>query len=186
MILRVFTVLAFLALAISTWILSSPARKPAAQNSTEKSELPGYYLKNAVLTDFDLAGTPGIRVEAERIDQVDHGNEVQLSNVKVEYQAPGGQTWEMVGDTAHVQPGGKIVDVEGHVRLEGAPSASDPTPAIMHADTMRYDVTNGIASSKGDVRIDFGKHVQTARGLTANMKDQTIRLESKVNGRFQP
>jgi LPS export ABC transporter protein LptC len=56
----------------------------------------------------------------------------------------------------------------------------------MHADTMRYDVTNGIATSKGDVRIDFGKHVQTARGLTANLKDQTIRLESKVNGRFQP
>jgi LPS export ABC transporter protein LptC len=186
MIFRVFTVLAVLALAISTWILSSPTRKPAAISATGKSDLPGYYLKNAVLTDFDVAGTPGIRVVAERIDQVDHGNEVLLSNVKVEYQAPGGQIWEMVGDTAHVQPGGKVVDVAGNVRLEGAPSPSDPTPAIMHADTMSYDVTHGIATSKGDVRIDFGKHVQTAHGLTANLKDQTIRLESKVNGRFQP
>ena len=127
-----------------------------------------------------------MRVEAERIDQVDHGNEVALLNVKVYYQAPGGPTWEMVGDTAHVQAGGKIVDVAGNVRLEGAPSASNPTPAIMHADTMSYDIANGIASTKDDVRIDFGKHVQTAHGLTANLKDQTIRLESRVNGRFHP
>jgi LPS export ABC transporter protein LptC len=185
-IFRVFTILAVIALAISTWILSSPAHRPTAALVTEKSDLPGYYLKNAVLTDFDPAGTPGIRVEAERIDQVDHGNEVLLTNVKVEYQAPGGQIWEMVGDTAHVQPGGKVVDVAGNVRLEGAPSASNSMPAIMHADTMSYDVPNGIATSKGDVRIDFGKHFQTAHGLTANLKDQTIRLESKVNGRFHP
>jgi LPS export ABC transporter protein LptC len=56
----------------------------------------------------------------------------------------------------------------------------------MHADTLTYDVDTAIASTKGDVRIDFGKHVQTARGLTANLKDQIIRLESKVNGRFHP
>ena len=186
MIFRVFTVLAVIALAISTWILSSPAHRPSSAAPAEKSDLPGYYLKNAVMTDFDAAGAPGLRIEAERIDQVDHGNEVLLSNVKVEYLAPGGQTWTMVGDTAHVQPGGKIVDAAGHVRLEGAPSPSNPTPAIMHADTMSYDVPNGIATSKGDVRIDFGRHYQTAHGLTANLKDQTIRLESKVNGRFHP
>jgi LPS export ABC transporter protein LptC len=187
MIFRVFTLLALLAVAVSTWILSSPGHnKSSVQSSAEKSELPGYYLKNAVLTDFNLAGTPGLRLEAERIDQIDHGDEVLLSNVKVEYQAPGGQIWEMVGDTAHVQRGGKVVDVAGNVRLEGSPSPSDPTPAIMHADTMSYDVTNGIATTKGDVRIDFGKHFQTAHGMTANLKEQTIRLESKVNGRFYP
>jgi LPS export ABC transporter protein LptC len=51
---------------------------------------------------------------------------------------------------------------------------------------MSYDITNGIATTKSDVRIDFGKHVMTGHGMTANMKDQTIRLESKVSGRFHP
>lgn len=186
MLFRVFTVLAVVALAVSTWIFSSPGHGPVVQNPAEQADLPGYYLKNAVLTDFDPSGAPGIRIEADRIDQVDHGNEVQLSVVKVDYQAPDGQIWEMVGDTAHVQPGGKIVDVAGNVRLDGAPSASDPTPVIVHADSMSYDIANGIASTKGDVRIEFGKHVETARGLTANLKDQVIRLESRVNGRFHP
>jgi LPS export ABC transporter protein LptC len=186
MFFRVFTVLAAMALVIIIWIQSSPAHRAATIKTTARIELPGYYLKNTVLTDFDAAGTPAIRVEAERIDQVAHGSEVLLSNVKVNYEAPGGQIWTLLGDTAHVEPGGKIVDVAGNVRLQGDPSPNDPTPAIMHADALSYDVTRAIASTKGDVRIEFGKQVETARGLIANLKDQTIRLESKVSGRFYP
>jgi LPS export ABC transporter protein LptC len=186
MIFRVLVVLALIAVAVSSWMLTSPGRNVAAPSSADRPELPGYYLKNAVLTDFDVAGAPGMRIEAERIDQVDHGKEVTLSDVKVDYIAPGGQTWTMVGDTAHVQPGGNIVDAAGHVRLEGAPTPADPTPAIMHSDTMSYDVAAGIASTKSDVRIDFGKQFLTSHGMTANLKDQTIHLESKVNGRFYP
>jgi lipopolysaccharide export system protein LptC len=185
MMFRFFTVLAVGALVISTWILSSPSHRPAAPG-TVQSELPGYYLKNATLTDYDAAGAPSVRIVADRIEQIEHGNEVELYNVRVNYDAPSGQVWVLVGDTAHVRPGGKIVDVAGNVRLQGDPSATDPTPAIMHADTLSYDVDSAIASTKGDVRIDFGKHVQTAHGLTANLKDQIIRLESKVNGRFHP
>jgi LPS export ABC transporter protein LptC len=186
MLFRFFTVLAVAALIISTWILSSPSHRPSAAGGSRPTELPGYYLKNAILTDYDVSGAPSVRIEAERIDQIDHGNEVQLYNVRVDYDAPTGQSWVLVGDTAHVRPGGKIVDVAGNVRLQGEPSAGDPTPAIMHSDTLTYDVDTAIASTKGDVRIDFGKHVETARGLTANLKDQIIRLESKVNGRFHP
>jgi len=185
MFFRVFTVLAVAALVIITWIQSSPSHRPAAPDAAQ-TDLPGYYLKGAILTDYDASGAPSVRIEADRIDQIAHGNEVELYNVRVNYDAPTGQNWLLVGDTAHVQPGGNIVDVAGNVRLQGEPSAADPTPAIMHADTLSYDVANAVARTKGDVRIDFGKHFQTARGLTANLKEQTIRLESKVNGRFHP
>jgi lipopolysaccharide export system protein LptC len=47
-------------------------------------------------------------------------------------------------------------------------------------------VPEGIATTQSDVRIEFGVHVLTAKGLIANLKDRTLRLESKVNGRFQP
>src|ERR1700690_987034 len=115
---RILTVIALVALAVSTWILSNPGRSPGDAGS-KAADSPGYYLKNAVLTDYDAAGAPSIKIEAERIDQIGHGSEVVLTNVQVNYQAPGGQTWLMVGDTAHVQPGGKVVDITGNVRLEG-------------------------------------------------------------------
>jgi lipopolysaccharide export system protein LptC len=51
---------------------------------------------------------------------------------------------------------------------------------------MSYDVADAVASTKSDVRIDFAEHTLTAHGLTANLKERTLRLESKVNGRFHP
>jgi LPS export ABC transporter protein LptC len=185
MLFRVFTVLAVVALGISTWILTSPVRKPHAKVDAQQAELPGYYLKNAVLTDYDVAGNPSVRIEAERIDQIAHGSEVALYNVRVVYQAPNGQVWVMVGDVAHIEPGGKVVDVTGNVRLQGEAAGRDGA-AVIHTDTLSYDVPDGIATTQSDVRIDFAEHTLTARGLFANLKERTMRLESKVNGRFHP
>jgi LPS export ABC transporter protein LptC len=185
MLFRVFTVLAVVALCISTWILSSPARRPQTEINAKQADLPGYYLKNAVLTDYDLAGDPNIRIEAERIDQIAHGNEVALYNVRVVYQVPNGQSWVMVGDVAHVQPGGKVVDVSGNVRLQGEATGHEGA-AVVHTDTLSYDVPDAVVSTKSDVRIDFAEHTLTAHGLNANLKERTMRLESKVNGRFHP
>jgi lipopolysaccharide export system protein LptC len=185
MLFRIFTVIAIIALAVSTWILSSPTPRPAASTESAKSTLPGYYLKNAVLTDYDAAGAPSIRIQAERIDQIDHGTEVALYNVRFDYQSPNGQAWVMFGDVAHVEPGGKIVDVTGNVRLEGQ-STEHAGTAVVRTDALSYDVPDAIATTKSDVRIEFGAHTLTARGLVANLKERTMRLESKVNGRFQP
>jgi LPS export ABC transporter protein LptC len=185
MLFRIFTVLAVTALAISTWILSSPAKRPHPVSAAGKADLPGYYLKNTVLTDYDEAGAPTIRIEAERIDQVAHTPEVVLNNVRVNYLAQNGQNWVLFGDIAHVEPGGKAVNVSGNVRLQGE-SADHLPGAVVHTDALTYDVTNSVASTKSDVRIDFGAHTLTAHGLVANLKERTMRLESKVNGRFQP
>ena len=184
MMFRIMTVLAVIALAVSTWILSNPGRPPA-QSSAIPADSPGYYLKNAVLTDYDAAGDPSVRIEAERIDQIGHTNEVALINVRIDYQAPGGQSWVMVGDMAHVQPGGKVVDMSGNVRLQGV-DPQHPGTAIIRTDTLSYDIPDGVASTQSDVRIEFARHTLTARGLVANLPAHTVRLESRGNGRFLP
>ena len=100
-----------------------------------------------MLTDYDAAGAPSIRIHAERIDQIDHGPEVALYNVRFDYQSPNGQTWVMFGDVAHVEPGGKIVDVTGNVRLEGQ-STEHAGTAVVRTDALTYDVPDAIASTE--------------------------------------
>lgn len=183
MVFRVFTLLAVFALGVSTWILSSPGHRPKATSSTGAVELPGYYLKNSVLTDYDEKGAPNIRIEAERIDQIAHGSEVELSNMRIDYQTPSGQNWVLFGDFAHIEPGGTVIDVRGNVRLQGDSTRHAGT-AIVRTDTLGYNVPEAIASTQSDVRVEFGAHVLTAHGLVANLKERTMRLQSKVNGRF--
>jgi lipopolysaccharide export system protein LptC len=164
--------------------LSSPAHRPALTSNTNAADLPGYYLKDAVLTDFDAAGKENIRLKADRIDQIAHGSEVALTNVRVDYQAPNGQNWVLFGDSGRVQPGGHIIDVTGNVRLQGAATAHAGT-AVVRTDTLSYNVPDAIASTKDDVRVEFGPRTLTAHGLIANLKERTMHLESKVNGRFK-
>jgi LPS export ABC transporter protein LptC len=188
MLFRVFTILAVAVLGISTWFLTSPSRaiKPSAAESS--TDLPGYYLKNAVLTDFDPEGEPGLRIEAERIDQVAHSDDVAMYNVKLNYQPPEGQGWELIGDTAHVKPGSKVIKVDGNVKLQGDAVAVGRTleSPIIRTDTLTYDLPAGIVTSAADVRVQFGQHTLLAHGLSANLKEQSLRLESKVNGHFHP
>lgn len=183
MLFRLFTVVAVAALAISTWILSSPARRPTSTQNPATVDLPGYYLKTAVLTDYDAAGAPTIRMEADRIDQVGHGTEVELSSVRVRYQASNTLDWLLFGDRAHVQPGGQIIDVSGHVRLEASGSGAESNEVIL-TDTLTYDVPHSTVTTKSDVRVEFGTNTLTARGLSANLAERTLHLDSKVYGRF--
>jgi len=184
MLFRLFTMLTVIALAVSTWELSNSDRTPIVSED-ERAQAPGYYLKNAVMTDYDEGGEPSLKIAAARIDQVGHGTEVALVDVRVDYDAPNGQDWVMFGDTAHVEPDGKIVDISGNVRLQGT-DPEHPGVAIIRTATLRYDVSDEIASTKSDVRVDFGRHSLTARGLFANLRERTVRLESRVNGHFLP
>jgi len=181
---RLFTVLAVLALAVSTWILSSPARRAATPGNQAAAELPGYYLKHAVMTDFDAAGVASMRLEAERIDQIGQGTEVALTQVRMHYLASNGQNWVIVGDTGRVESGGKIIDLQGHVVLRGeSPDYADT--AVVHADNLRYDVPESIATTPDDVHVDYGHYTLNGHGLKTNLKERTLHLD-KVNGHFQP
>ena len=182
---RAFTLLTVLALGVSTWFVSSPSHRPNL-SSGDGSKLPGYFLNDAVLTDYDASGAPGIRIEAKRIEQVAHSNEVTLYDVKVDYQPPDGEAWTLIGDTGHVEQGAKTVDVEGHVRLQGEPTGTKGLVPIVHTDALSYDIDKQIVTTPDDVHVDFGPNTVTAHGLFANLKDRTMRLEYKVHGTFHP
>jgi lipopolysaccharide export system protein LptC len=182
---RTFTLLAVLALGVSTWFLSSPSRRPQF-NEGDDAQLPGYFLNDAVLTDYDASGAPAIRIDAKRIEQVAHGNDIALFDVKVDYRPPEGESWRLVGDTGHIERGSKIVDVQGNVRLQGEASGPKGFVPVVHTDALRYDIDKQIVSTHDDVQVDFGPNTVTAHGMSANLKDRTMRLEYKVHGTFHP
>jgi LPS export ABC transporter protein LptC len=184
MAFRLLTLLAVVALAVGAWFLG-PRLGQRPGDANRRADSPGYFLKDGVMTEYAASGDPLVRIAAKRIDQVAHSEEVELRDVRVDYASPQGSTWVMVGDVAHVRPGGTVVDIAGNVQLEGVARAAGGAP-VVHADTLTYDVTRGIATTPGEVRVDFLRNTLTARGLVANLREHTIRLESRINGRFKP
>jgi len=185
MLLRVLTVLALLALAIGTWMLSNQSRIQRSTGPIPQNQLPGYFLKDAVMTDYSLAGDPAVRIAAGRIEQIDHTNDVALLDVRLEYQGDEGQQWVLFGDHAHVRDAGRVVDLDGNVRLQGL-EGHQPGPALVTTDHAAYDVPSSEIRTGSEVHMTFGEHTLSARGLVARLKERTIRLESGVYGRFIP
>ena len=185
MLARILTVLALAALAIGTWILSNESRTQRMAQQPRRIECRATPLKGAVLTDYNLAGMPGVRIAAERIEQIDQSTDVELHNVRLDYQSDAGQLWVMVGDRAHVRQDGRIVDVDGNVQMQGLDQGRQG-PAVVSTDHIAYDVNASEVRTDSAVRISFGEHTLTAQGLVARLKERTMRLESKVYGRFTP
>ena len=185
MLFRVLTILALIALAVGTWILSNQPRAPRSAGPAPQSQLPGYYLEGTVMTDYNLAGDTAVRIAAERIEQIDHGNDVELHNVRLDYQTDDGQLWILVGDRAHVQDAGRVVDINGNVQLQGLTQGRQG-PAVVTTDHATYDVAASEVRTSSEVHMSFGKNSLSARGLLARLKERTVRLESKVYGRFIP
>jgi LPS export ABC transporter protein LptC len=183
--LRLFALLGLLALALGSWFLTDPSKDSGPKPKAPAAAKLGYFLKGTVLTDYGANGAPAIRIAAERIDQVPGANDVELHNVRLDYAASSDRLWIMVGEHARVQDGGQQIDVIGNVRLQGLDRGREG-PAVIRTDQLHYDVPNAVAHTDGDVRIEFSRHMLTARGLTARLNERSMQLESRVNGRFNP
>jgi LPS export ABC transporter protein LptC len=183
--LRLFALLGLLALALGSWFLTEPSKLSRPKPSAPAAAKLGYFLKGTVLTDYGPNGTPAVRIAAERIDQVAGSNEVELHNVRLDYAAGSDRLWIMVGEHARVQAGGQQIDVDGNVRLQGLEQGREG-PAVIRTDQLHYDVPNAVAHTDDEVRIEFSRHTLSAHGLTARLNERSMRLESRVHGRFNP
>jgi LPS export ABC transporter protein LptC len=64
--------------------------------------------------------------------------------------------------------------------------SSLPQPAIVRTQRLTLDTSAQLARTAEPVTLGFGPYAIAATGLRADLKAETLRLESEVNGRFNP
>jgi LPS export ABC transporter protein LptC len=142
---------------------------------------PGYYLNDATLEQTDATGRLTLRVHSARAAQEGTDGPVRLDQLEVHYFPQPGQNWLMTSTAGSMPAAGRVVALEGDVRLQAATAASG---AIVRTEHLALDIDSHIATTADPVRIEFGPHAVVARGLRADLKSETLRLESAVNGTF--
>ena len=80
---------------------------------------------------------------------------------------------------------GDVIELDGNVTLEGT-LEDGGTPARVETSHLAFDTTKEVASTPARVTIDWSGHRLAALGLRADLRAETLRLESRVNGRFLP
>jgi LPS export ABC transporter protein LptC len=179
-------VLAVLAiLAAATWLATWQRQDPAPPIDLTAEAVPlGYFARGARIVGTDEEGRPTYRIFAERLDEVPGEEQLELTGVDVDYQPAQDAAWSLSADTAKYARDGSQLDLAGSVEIRSAPT-DDAKAVTINTERLTFSPDTSRAESDENVHVRVGDWQLDALGLSADLKERTLELES-VRGTLAP
>jgi LPS export ABC transporter protein LptC len=161
---------------------------------------PGYAARDAEVIETGYDGRERYRLKASVIRQRTESGLIDLENLEMQYhvgaqlkvpgetQAPAknaGEVWQLTSDRGQVRADGDDVELNGNVRVTG-PAPGSGEPLSLSTERMSINTPTEFIETSAPVKLRWSGHEITARGMQADLKAGTLRLESDVNGHFLP
>ena len=186
MIYRIVALLALLALIVGVVVLTGPQRESTAPSSgVRPPHDPGYSALQARLVQTGADGLPLYTLDAARIQQQPDREVVDLEQVKLGFRDSSGNQWTARALRGEVAQDSGVVQLDGDVHVDGRLPGND-APAQMISEHLAYDTGTQIVSTHEPVTLVLSGRQLHATGMTANLKDRHVQLESAVHGSFLP
>jgi lipopolysaccharide export system protein LptC len=141
---------------------------------------PGYIATDAEIIQTGADGQPLYRLQALRVEQPQAGTEIHVTEPRLTYQEGSGPQWSLRADTGVLPPDADRADLAGSVYATA--SRPNTTPLEIRTDSLGVDMDQQVVTTADPVRITWGRDLVTAVGLRADLKADTLRLESQVHG----
>jgi lipopolysaccharide export system protein LptC len=161
---------------------------------------PGYAARDAQVIETGYDGRERYRLNARVIRQRTESGLIELEQLTMDYHAgsqdrlPGesapavkvsADVWHLTSDRGEVRANGDDVQLNGNVRVTG-PAPGSGEPLSLTTETMRINTPTEFIETSAPVKLRWSGHELDARGMQADLKAGTLRLESDVNGHFYP
>jgi LPS export ABC transporter protein LptC len=159
---------------------------------------PGYAARDAEVIETGYDGRERYRLNAKVIRQQSDGGVIDIEHLDMDYHpgaqasVPGEKTapatgsdeiWHLRSDTGQVRANGDDVQLSGNVVVTGeAPGSGEPL--TLSTDNLRINTPTEFIETRAPVRLRWAGHELDARGMQADLKAGTLRLESDVHGSF--
>jgi lipopolysaccharide export system protein LptC len=156
-----------------------------AGDTTRTAQQTGYYLRDATVTEYGMDGKVRLEVAVRSATEDPARKVVDLEAVAVNYFPDGERKWRLTAQRGQMAEGSEVVDLEGDVTMTGA-QPSRPDSAEVRTERLTLDTSAQQAWTDAPVTLGFGRYALAARGLRADLKAETLQLESEVNGQFNP
>jgi LPS export ABC transporter protein LptC len=151
-----------------------------AYTGTALASDPGYIATDAEIIQTGSDGQPLYRLLAQRIEQPAAGAEIQVTEPRLSYQEGDGPVWTLRADTGVLPADAARAELAGSVYAVA--TRPDTAPLEIRTTTLGIDMDARRVHSDAPVQITWGRDLVTAVGLSADLKADTLRLESKVHG----
>lgn len=161
---------------------------------------PGYAARDAEVIETGYDGRERYRLNARVVRQQSDGGVIDLEQLEMNYhpgaqtEVPGerptapsaaGETWHLTSDRGQVRANGDDVQLSGNVVVTG-PAPGTGAPLKLTTEAMRINTPTEFIETDAPVRVSWSGHELLSRGMKADLKAGTLRLESEVHGEFSP
>lgn len=175
------------------FLLGREGNAPGEPTSREDAEPDmGYVADEARVIQTSPDGSPLYTLTAARIERQPESGRVQAQTITMRYRArlegdaTGiGQLWTLTAREGELPGNSNRIHLTGDVLVSGRLPDS-AAEAQIRTQALDYDTATQDLTTKLPVSVNWGKQRLTARGLSANLKQESLRLESAVHGRFYP
>jgi LPS export ABC transporter protein LptC len=159
------------------------ASAPVQAQSSDSRDT-GYSARRAEIMETGPDGHPMYIVRAETVRQIPEAQAVILETVRMEMRDNSGQRWTARADYGQIFQDAANIQLTGDVLVSGTLPGS-PDAAEIATERLSFDTRAEIVKTRSPVTLNWsGRRIQ-ANGLVANLKDQSLRLESDVHGLFE-
>lgn len=172
-------------LAAATWVATWPGQAPEPAAAASDAPPLGYYLRGTRLLGTDEQGRVIYRLNAERVDELPGEARLRLEGVNLEYRPADATAWGISAATASTPKDGSLLDLVGNVEIRSAPS-DDSDPLRITTQKLRFWPDTSSVESDELVEIRIGDWHLQGIGLSTDLKEHTLKLESQVHGTFGP
>lgn len=178
MIARIVIVLAIIGIIIGALILGQGGPTTTVTTGTnDAGGVPGYSARNAEVTQSGDDGRTEFTVVSPLIRQLANDDRVQLDAPRLTFASEENGIWHAQALSGLIHDNGASLELHGDVKINGTLSES---PVAIATSTLSYDTRTEIASTPAQVLVDARGGTSSGKGLVANLKESTLRLESNV------
>lgn len=158
-------------------------RGPAPLVSTAEPVGPSYFLSDAVITETQKDGSPGIEVTASRIQQQNDSGNILLEEVRAHYFQVPGKEWGLTADKGSLPADSRILQLQGNVDLH---PIDQPVMMGLKTEALALDTEKQVAYSVNTpVTFQFGSNTMRAKSFRADLKTERLSAQS-VTGTLKP
>jgi LPS export ABC transporter protein LptC len=175
---------ALAALAAGSWYWNGQGAA-TDMDASQRGRVPlGYYLRGAQISVSDADGRILYEILADSAEERPGESRMLLERVLIRYTPAAEIPWDVRADRGEIPSDERYIDLIGRVELMSKPGAAQST--IIQTQMLRFEPDAFLATTDVAVDVVFGDERLQAVGMSANLRDDLLELESNVHGQFNP
>jgi len=166
--------------ATSSWLL----KKVDTSQTKAKEPIPhnmDYFLKNFNATVMNQQGKPHYNLIGDYLEHFPDDDSIDIDKPKLKMYRENLAPWHVKSNTARVLNRGKLIHLNGSVKMRRPESSSEPAIQL-DTTNLKINLETDYAQTKEAVFIQTGKHRLKAVGMRVYLADGQLELLSRVKG----